>query len=152
MSEREIELQRKLDEAEVRAEQVRRQLHEAEKRAEEAEKRTEKAEKRTEKTTLDEDLRDCHNHVFRALRIADKSLTSTGGSTNVHRKRYPMWLRPWSDFADLQRDHFDIIKRGLGDRRLFPESIATRDKANDVCWRPMAVEKDIDKYESIAVD
>ncbi len=55
-------------------------------------------------------------------------MSSTGRATKVYGKRYPMWLRPLSGFADLQRDHFDTIQRVFGDRRLFSKSIATRAK------------------------
>ncbi len=138
MSETIEQLQRRLQEAEARAEQLQGQLREAE--------------KRTEKTTLEEYLRDCHNHVFKALRIADKDVSSAGRATKVDDKRYPMWLRPWNDFAHLQQDHFDRIQRAFGDRRLFPESIAIRYRAKIASRRPAAVEKDIDRFENAAVE
>ncbi len=154
MSEREIEwLRRELEQAQTRAEQAQtraeqeRREKEQERREKEQERREKEqlqgqlheAEKRTEKTTLEEYLRDCHSHVFKALRLADKDVSSTGRVTNVDNKRYPMWLRPWSDFATLQRDYFDTIQRALGDRRLFPESIAIRYSSKIASRRPAAV-------------
>jgi len=59
---------------------------------EQAKKRTEAAERQIQETMLEEYLRDCHLHLFQALRIADKSMLSTGHATKVDGKRYPMWL------------------------------------------------------------
>ncbi|KAK9238375.1 hypothetical protein V1525DRAFT_418672 [Lipomyces kononenkoae] len=83
-----------------------------------------------QETTLEEYLRDCHCYIFKALRIADKSVSSTGRGTRVDGKRYPRRLCRWGDFANIQRDHFDTIKKDLGDTRLFPQSMKTRDKAD----------------------
>lgn len=63
-----------------------------------------------------------------------------------------MWLRRWSDFANHQRYHFDKINRAFGDKRLFPQSIATRDKIEDVCPDPVATGEDIDTFEKVAIE
>ncbi|KAK9234762.1 hypothetical protein V1525DRAFT_391123 [Lipomyces kononenkoae] len=105
-----------------------------------------------QETTLEEYLRDCHHYIFKALRIADKSVSSTGRGTRVDGKRYPRRLCRWDDFADVQRDHFDTIKNAFGDRRLFPRSMKTRDKADDGCPDPAAIEKHIDKFEKVAIE
>ncbi|KAI1271441.1 hypothetical protein F5Y07DRAFT_382939 [Xylaria sp. FL0933] len=113
--------------------------------------RAEAAERLLQKTTLEEYLRDCY-HIFKALRTADKPVTATGRATRVNGKRYPMRLRRWSDFANTQQDYFDTIDKVFGDKRLFPQSIATLDKVHDVCRRPAAFEHDIKMFENVAIE
>ncbi|KAK9366884.1 hypothetical protein V1509DRAFT_209364 [Lipomyces kononenkoae] len=105
-----------------------------------------------QETTLEEYLRDCHLYIFKALRIADKSVSSTGRGTRVDGKRYPMRLCRWDDFANVQRDHFDTINKAFGNRRLFPQSMKTRDKPDDACPDPAAMEKHIDTFEKVAIE
>ncbi|ORY67196.1 uncharacterized protein BCR38DRAFT_426345 [Pseudomassariella vexata] len=119
---------------------------------EQAKAREEQLRFQVQETTLGEYLHDCHFHIFKALRIADKSLSSTGHATRVDDKRYPMWLRRWSDFTDLQRDHFDEINRAFGDKRLLTPSIATRHQKKVVCRAPVATEKDIDIFVKVAIE
>jgi hypothetical protein len=93
---REIEqLRLELEQAKAREEQLRRQVQE---------------------TTLEEYLRDCHLYIFKSLRIADKAISATGHATKVDAKCYPMWLRRWSDFANIQRNCFDTINGIFGDK------------------------------------
>ncbi|KAK9318807.1 hypothetical protein V1517DRAFT_334523 [Lipomyces orientalis] len=126
-------------------EQLRRQL-------EHERREKEQVQLRVQETTLEEYLRDCHRYIFEPLRIADKSVSSTGRGTRVDGKRYPMRLCRWDDFANIQREHFDTINKAFGDRRLFPQSMKTRDKQDDACPDPAAIEKHIDTFEKVAIE
>ncbi|KAK0613160.1 hypothetical protein B0T17DRAFT_620499 [Bombardia bombarda] len=98
LRDREIErLQRELEQAKAREEQERREKEQAEKRAE-------AAERQVQKTTLKEYLRETATSTFskpsglptRTFLPRDAPRMSRASAT------YPMWLRPWSGFADLQ--------------------------------------------------
>ncbi|KAK9233862.1 hypothetical protein V1525DRAFT_115382 [Lipomyces kononenkoae] len=147
---------REIEQLRRELEQERRQLERREKELERREKEQERREKelqvQVQETTLEEYLRDCHRYIFKALRMADKSVSSTGRGTRVDGKRYPMRLCRWDDFANVQRDYFDTIKQAFGDRRLFSQSMNTRDKADDACPDPVAIEKHIDRFENVAIE
>ncbi|KAI0111479.1 hypothetical protein F4814DRAFT_356430 [Daldinia grandis] len=150
MSEYIREIERLRHELEQAKEQAKVREEQAKVREEQAKVREEQLRLQVQETTLGEYLYDCHFHIFKALRIADKSMSSTGRATRVDGKHYPMWLRPWNDFTGIQRYHFDEINRAFGDKRLFPPSTATRDKAAEACRKPVANEKNIDTFENIA--
>ncbi|KAI0877741.1 hypothetical protein GGS24DRAFT_446576 [Hypoxylon argillaceum] len=77
-------------------------------------------------TTLVEYLADCHLYLYKALLVAGKSMTSTTGlATRVNRRHYPMRLRPWDDFVNLQQCYFDKINKAFGDKRLLPPTFIT---------------------------
>ncbi|KAI5863565.1 hypothetical protein GGS23DRAFT_596738 [Durotheca rogersii] len=38
-----------------------------------------------------------------------------------------MWLRPWDNFTNIQRDHFDAIEKVFGSRQLFHQSMVTEE-------------------------
>ncbi|KAI1127582.1 hypothetical protein F5Y10DRAFT_192290 [Nemania abortiva] len=133
-------------------EQVRREREQAKAQEEQEKTQEEQLRLRVQETTLREYLHDCQIHIFNALRIADKFLSPTENDMGVDGKRYPVWLHRWSDFADLQRDHFDEISRAFGDKRLLPPSIATRHLANIACRDPVATEKDIVTFARVAIE
>ncbi|KAK3941988.1 hypothetical protein QBC46DRAFT_83814 [Diplogelasinospora grovesii] len=115
-------------------EQLRREKEQERREKEQERREKEQLKRQVQKTTLEEYLRDCHLYIFKALRIADTDVSSTGHATRVNGKYYPMWLRPWDEFTGTERDrYFAKIEKVFGDRRLFPESIATRDKPDDAC-------------------
>ncbi|KAI2624290.1 hypothetical protein GGR54DRAFT_595860 [Hypoxylon sp. NC1633] len=131
-------------------ERLRHEIEQLKARTEQINARTEQLRLQVQETTLREYLRDCHFYLFKPLRIADKSLLCTVYATSVDGKRYPMWLRRWSDFPDIQRYHFGEINRAFGDKRLLPLSSATRAKTNEACGKPVANERDIYRFELFA--
>ena len=129
-----------------------RYLRELEEREKQAKAENEQLRHKLQETTLDEYLHDCHNYIFKRLKIADEKISATGYATKVDGKRYPMWLRRWSDFADIHRNNFDTINEVFGDKRLFPPSIVTIDKTDDACPYPAANENNIRIFEKIAIE
>ena len=103
-------LQRRIRELERRLEEKTRRLEEETRRREEETRRRKVAEQLVRETTLSEHLHHCHARVFKALQIADTSVTSTGFATKVDGKYYPMWLRPWDDCTNHLQDNFNKIE------------------------------------------
>ena len=101
------------------------------------------AEQLVRETTLSEYLHHCHARVFKALQIADTSVTSTGFATKVDGKYYPMWLRPWDDCTNHLQDNFNKIEGVFEDRQLFPPEAEVPALARQVGARPTANEGDI---------
>ena len=138
--------------AKAREEQAKAREEQAKAREEQERREKEQLERQIQKTTLEDYLLDCHLYLFKALHIADTSLSSTGRATNVDGKYYPLWLHPWENFTNHHRDHFDKIKDICGRKQLFSQSIATRDKTQDACINPAAYERNIESFSRIAVE
>ena len=150
--ERELEQAKAREEqAKAREEQERREKEQERREKEQAEAREEQLRRQLEETTLEEYLRDCHLYLFKALRIANESMSSTGRNTKVHGKFHSLWLRPWEDFTAIQREHFDKIKGVCGNDRLFYQSIATSAMNTRACRDPVAYEKEIETFEKVAI-
>ena len=133
-------------------EQERREKEQEKRKKEQAEAREEELKRQIQQTTLEEYLRDCHLLLFKALRIADKSVCSTGTATKVDGKYYPLWLRRWEGFTNIQQEHFDKIAKTCGKDRLFHESIAIRAMNTLACPDPAAYEKDVENFEKVAIE
>ena len=164
------QLERALEQSKAREEQAKareeqakaREEHERhEKERERREKERERREKEqaqeqlkhhSQKTTLEEFLRDSHLYVFKALRIASESISSTGHATKVDGKYYPLWLRCWENFTTIQRDHFDKISSIFGESKLFLKSSSTKDISTRACRGPAAYEDDIEHFEKDAIE
>ena len=149
---REEQERREKEQAKAREEQERREKEQAMAREEQERREKEELRRQVEKTTLEEYLRDCHLYLFKSLQIADESISSTGRSTKVDGKYYPLWLRPWEDFTATQREHFDKIKSVCGNSRLFHQSIATRAMDTRACPDPVSYEKEIEPFEKVAIE
>jgi hypothetical protein len=145
------QLRRALSEAQARADQERREKEEEKRRNVQLQGQLHEAQRRLEKATFEEFLRDCH-HIFQSLKIAPREASSTGHGTKVDGRRYPAWLRPWSEFTELHRGLYDSVQRIFGEKRLFPESISAGRVRRLATRRPAAYEKDIDKFENAAVE
>ncbi|OAA46030.1 hypothetical protein ISF_09564 [Cordyceps fumosorosea ARSEF 2679] len=154
MSERRIrELERQLQQAKAREEEAKAREQEARVR-EENERREKEAERRKNRnTTLAEYLYNCHFDLYRKLRLAGPSKSSTGLATSVDGKYYPRWLRPWHAFTDSQRhEHFNDIIRTCGERRLFQQASTTRDNGLNFERKKAGYENAIDHFEKTAVE
>lgn len=137
-------LQREIEQMRRGTEQIRRER-------EVIQRETEQMRRQVQKFTLKEYLHGCHSYTYdiKALRLADNC---TRFDTKVDGKRYPIWLRPWSDFADLHRDLFDRIQTFFADRRVFHEPIVTRETVKGALRRRTAARADIGMLDGIAVE
>ncbi|CAI6091435.1 unnamed protein product, partial [Clonostachys chloroleuca] len=152
-------LRREKEAAEAREEKERREKEAAQ--AREEKERREKEKERREKeelarenqpTTLDEYLWNCHTYLYQNFKLADKSISSTG-STRVDGKFYPMWLRPWSKFADsLRQQQFEVIKGACGNERLFNQQSTTRDIGRSISAKVAANESAVTYFEKVATE
>uniref|UniRef100_A0A8H7TQL0 Uncharacterized protein n=1 Tax=Bionectria ochroleuca TaxID=29856 RepID=A0A8H7TQL0_BIOOC len=136
-------LKREKEAAEAREEKERR-----EKEKERREK--EELARENEPTMLDEYLWNCHTYLYQNFKLADKSISSTG-SIRVDGKFYPMWLRPWSKFADsLRQQQFEVIKGACGNERLFNQQSTTRDIGRNISAKVAANESAVTYFDSTA--
>ncbi|RSL77472.1 hypothetical protein CEP51_009042 [Fusarium floridanum] len=149
---REKEARAREKEARAREKEARAR-EEAERREEEEAKAREQAERRkNQKTTLEEYLHNCHFRLYKQLRLADTSKSSTG-FTKVEGKYYPKWLRPWTSFMNTQRQyHFDAIGKVCGNRRLFHQESTTEDLGAMIHRRRAGDENAIAYFEELAVE
>ncbi|GAB1310116.1 hypothetical protein MFIFM68171_00326 [Madurella fahalii] len=118
-------------------EESQRQLQAERNERKRQEERARNAEAEVSPTTLSQYLKYCHDLLFRGLEVQlDPSMSSGGSSTDVKGKYYPLFLRPWDNFIQTQRHHFDIMKNALGDKGS----------------NPVANEDDIRPFEHLAVE
>ncbi|UNI15341.1 hypothetical protein JDV02_001881 [Purpureocillium takamizusanense] len=169
------ELERRLREAEERAEKEQQRAEEAERerqkerdraekeqqRAEVAERerqqeqqRAEEAEIQTRPTTFDEYIAACHDHVFRQFRVeSDRKLTSRGSITNPRNKLCPTSLEPWSNFLELQRSVFDILYGCVPlDNQVFESRNFLAGLGRRVAQRSIADEKTLEYFMHNSVE
>ena len=132
--------------------ELERHLEEETRGRAEERRRREVAEQLVCETTLSEYLHYGHSRVFKALQIADKSVTSTGFMTKVDGKYYPMWRRPWDDFTDYLQDNFNKIQEVYENRLLFPLETEVPALARQVGAHPAANEGDCYLFEHAAVE
>lgn len=65
----------------------------------------------------------CHYSILCRLKPqTDKSLVTTRELTSVHNKRHPPRMMFWQSFMDVQDEQHEALRRGLGDRKVFPTS------------------------------
>nr|A0A516F183.1 RecName: Full=Meiotic driver SPOK4; AltName: Full=Spore killer 4 [Podospora anserina]QDO72524.1 spore killer protein 4 [Podospora anserina] len=139
------QLLRKLEEAKAREEEAK---------AREAQERCEKERLQLEhrKTTFLEYLRNCHRHLYNALRLTDTSRSSTG-YTKVVGKYYPKRLRPWTNFTNvLHPRYFDLVQKICGQRQLFEPASTTKNLGTIISDHLAGNEKAIDRFEVDAVE
>ncbi|KAM3067066.1 hypothetical protein ACMFMG_011739 [Clarireedia jacksonii] len=148
-------------EADKRAEQDRRDRQEADKRAEqdrrdrqEADKRAEQAESKTRSTTFEEYITTCHLLLSKRLRIqTDKSLSTQGSTTSNKNKPCPTELKPWKDFTEQKNQLLDkVLEHIPQDARLFSTTQYLTELGLNICDRPLASEKDLETYQRLAVE
>ncbi|KAM5361213.1 hypothetical protein ACJA88_014552 [Fusarium oxysporum] len=94
---------------------------------------------------------------FSSVAIPYSMLSSARGSstgfTKVEGKYYPKWLRPWTSFTNTQRqDHFEVIRRVCGERRLFHQESTTRDLGSTIHRKRAGNENAVDHFEKLAVE
>ncbi|KAK4170569.1 hypothetical protein QBC36DRAFT_140416, partial [Triangularia setosa] len=122
------EAQERCEKEEAKAREAQERCEKEEAKAREAQERCEKERLQLEhrKTTFPEYLRNCHRHLYNALRLADTSQSSTG-YTKVVGKYYPKRLRPWTNFANvLHPRYFDLVQKICGQRQLFESASTTK--------------------------
>ncbi|KAK4170776.1 hypothetical protein QBC36DRAFT_225911, partial [Triangularia setosa] len=149
---REEEAKAREEEAKAREEKAKAREEEA--KAREAQERCEKERLQLEhrKTTFSEYLRNCHRHLYNALRLADTSRSSTG-YTKVVGKYYPKRLRPWTNFANvLHPRYFDLVQKICGQRQLFEPASTTKSLGTVISDHLAGNEKVIDRFEVDAVE
>uniref|UniRef100_A0A8H7TTD0 Uncharacterized protein n=1 Tax=Bionectria ochroleuca TaxID=29856 RepID=A0A8H7TTD0_BIOOC len=133
-------------------EELKREKEAAEAREEKERREKEELVRENQPTTLDEYLRNCHTYLYQNFKLADKSISSTG-STRVDGKFYPMWLRPWSKFADsLRQQQFEVIRRACGNERLFNQQSTTRDIGRSISAKLAANESAVTYFEKVATE
>ncbi|QPH18869.1 hypothetical protein C2857_003981 [Epichloe festucae Fl1] len=136
-------------------EELERRLREAEQRAETAEaalleerQRAEASEEQTRATTLEEYIAACHHLVFSKFGVeSDKSLTSRGSITNPRNKLCPTNLEPWPDFIEQQRLASGLLFSVLpAELRLFESRNFLSGLGDRISRRPIANEKDLEYF------
>ncbi|GAB0134351.1 hypothetical protein EsDP_00002728 [Epichloe bromicola] len=163
------ELERRLREAELRAETSEAARLEAEQRVEtseaarleaeqrvetseaarlEAEQRAETSEEQTRATTLEEYIAACHSLVFSKFKVeSDKSLTTRGSITNPRNKLCPTSLEPWPDFIEQQRLASGLLYYVLpAELRLFESRNFLSGLGDRISLRSIASEKDLEYF------
>ncbi|KAG5794639.1 hypothetical protein H9Q69_006310 [Fusarium xylarioides] len=146
---RDLEIRRLLEKV-AEAERQRDEAEDKRRRLQQKNSQLEQENQLQQNTTLSQYLGHCHNLLFKSFAIRpDLSGTSV---TRVDGKFYPSSLRPWQGFGELQQREFEIIKRTLGDKPLFPSYIGVREMQRRACETPVANEEDIKPFEHIAVE
>jgi hypothetical protein len=143
-------LQRLLQEAEARAK-------EADRKAEEADRKAEEEKRKTQPTTLEEVLRLYHTEVYKRFKVEDKSRSTRGTVTSPKDRYFPTRLRLWDAFPGIQRQYFDLLYSAFQPPsetplRRFRSVNQIEGIGLDVSSRIYSSEKDLDFYESIAVE
>ncbi|EWG46526.1 hypothetical protein FVEG_06982 [Fusarium verticillioides 7600] len=138
--------------------ELRRQLEAANEREKAAQEREEAARQREESlrrdqrnTSYHEYLRLCHEELFMTLTVQDKARSSSGGTTDVTGKYYPLTLRPWDGFLDGQRRCHTIIEETVPEL-LLPSRNDVRAVARASNKRPVASEEDLRTFEHLAIE
>ncbi|KAF5022313.1 hypothetical protein F66182_5642 [Fusarium sp. NRRL 66182] len=166
------ELRRQLEAANKRGEAAREREEAANKRGEAAREREEAAREREEaankreeaarereeilrhgqrNTSYREYLRLCHEELFTTLAVQDKEKSSSGGTTDVKGKYYPLTLRPWDGFLDGQRRCHTTIEETIPEL-LLPSRNDVRAVARASNKRPVASEDDLRTFEHLAIE
>ncbi|KAK8036897.1 metalloprotease-like protein [Apiospora phragmitis] len=131
---------------------LQREIEKLTREKEAAEAREKQLLRENQPTTLGEYLRDCHTHLYKNFRLADKSISSTG-FTRVDGKFYPKWLRPWTEFAEsLRQQQFNVIMEACEDERLFNQESTTRDIGRSIFHRLAGNESAVTHFEKVAVE
>lgn len=147
------EAQRKFDNERKLVEEAQRRLETERNERKLQEERARKAEDQISPTTFSQYLRYCHEFLYQHLEVQlDPSRSSGGGTTDVTGRYYPLFLRPWDNFTQTQRHHFEVMRDVLGDEQLFPSRsgvIGLRDHAEG---NPVASEDDLKPFEQYAVE
>ncbi|KAL8931939.1 MAG: hypothetical protein Q9216_007018 [Gyalolechia sp. 2 TL-2023] len=109
---REVNLLREIERSE-RDEQIARVEQERDRirrERDQAELERDQAQQLTREMTLHELLETCHHDLFSQLKVQDDPALATRGShTSVKGKRYPRFLKPWSEFTAKQKRVYDRI-------------------------------------------
>jgi hypothetical protein len=153
-------LERLLREAEERIAQERRRAEEAverveiERRRADEQRNRQEAESKTRPTTFEEYIRACHTLLSKPLRIqTDKILSTQGSVTSPKDKPCPTLLKPWTDFPVLQQQLFERICKYIPrDTGLFSSTLYLTELGQELCYRPLASERDLEAYQRFAVE
>ncbi|KAI6350905.1 hypothetical protein MCOR25_010305, partial [Pyricularia grisea] len=149
------ELQRRIREAEKRAEKAEKEGQEHRQRAEKAEKerqehrqRADEAEKEIRPTTINEYIAACHFLVFSSFNIERNwALTSKGAITNPRNKWCPTRIEPWSDFIQQQRITFGTIYDTFPtDSRIYQNRAFLSGLGKRVSMRSISDEKTLESF------
>uniref|UniRef100_A0A8H7TVA2 Uncharacterized protein n=1 Tax=Bionectria ochroleuca TaxID=29856 RepID=A0A8H7TVA2_BIOOC len=139
-----------LEQFEQKYEQLEQKYEQLGQQLEQTNEQLEQSQQITRNTTFSEYLENCHRLLFQHFRV---NPDAAGGSiTRVDGKSYPLSLRPWTEFKELQQQQFDITKNILKDEPLFPSLHAIHTIQRLACETPVANEEDIKLFEHIAVE
>ncbi|KAG5787885.1 hypothetical protein H9Q69_013052 [Fusarium xylarioides] len=127
------------------------EIYELRRQLEAANKREESLRRDQNNTSYYEYLRLCHEELFMTLKVQDKARPSSGGTTDVTGKHYPLTLRPWEEFLDKQRLCQRIIEETVSGF-LFPSRNDVHAIARASNKRPVASEEDLRTFEHLAVE
>jgi hypothetical protein len=109
-----------------------------------------------QKSTLHEFLHRCHVYLSMPLSVQSKFRATGGTTTRVDGKYYPTEILPWNDFLGIQQRNFDILydvshPPSQTPLRVFDRGISLEDLGPNVCNKPLGSEKDLELYQSSAV-
>ncbi|KAM4065844.1 kinase [Hirsutella rhossiliensis] len=146
-SQRMRELERLLQQAELRAQEAERGLQEVQRQRQEDQALT-------QPTTLNEYLTACHDSLFSNFRIEpDKSLQSKGSISSPRHKWCPTTLKPWSDFLDGQRRVFGLLLDTFpANTRAFESQAVLAGFGKRLSRRTIADEKGLESFLHISVE
>ena len=104
------------------------------------------------RTTLRGFLRNCHLSTAKRIIIARTKLLASQTATNVDGKWYPLHLRLWDDFEDIQSRCFNRIHSAFGDKKLLPSSTTTHTMGRMACPYPVADEGQVIQFDKFALE
>lgn len=142
------ELERLLQEAELRTEKEKQRAEKERQRAEKEKQRAETSEEQIRSTTLSEYITACHSLVFSRFTVErDKSLTSKGSITNPRNKLCPASLKPWPNFIEQQRIASGVVYDAFpANARLFESQNFLSGLGDRISLRPVANEKGLEYF------
>ncbi|OAA71711.1 Protein kinase-like domain protein [Akanthomyces lecanii RCEF 1005] len=131
-----------------RIEELEKLLQEAELRAEKEKRRADASEEQTSATTLYEYIAACHHLVSSKFVVErDRALTSKGSITNPRHKLCPTNLRPWPNFIEQQRIASGALHDAFPERaRLFETRNFLSGLGDRISRRPIANEKGLEYF------
>ncbi|POR32435.1 Uncharacterized protein TPAR_07370 [Tolypocladium paradoxum] len=138
----------------ARVRELEKRLRDAELRAEEAERQRQQEAQRTQPTTLHEYIEACHNLVSTHFLVErDRRLTSKGTITNPQDKLCPTYLKPWSDFLELQKQALGAVFSVFPtESRLFEDRHFLAVTGKRISKRPIADEKMLEHFLHNAIE
>jgi len=137
-----------------RAEDAERGRQEEKQRAEREQQRAEQSEEHSRPTSLNEYIAACHELVFSQLKVeTNKKLTSRGPITNPRNKYCPTRLKPWPAFLLEQSTIFGELYAAYSpEQRAFENRTFLAGLGKRVSMRPIKDEKTLEYFMHVGVE